>query len=70
MKIELDREEIDTILLEWAKAKWPEMNTVTWGAYSTPNKVEFTHEKGLEPDDVLLPPPSSTSSVNDIDSPF
>lgn len=69
MKIELNREEIETILLEWAKLKWPDMNTVSWGAYNRPTSAEFTHEKGLEPEEAL-PPPSSTSSQNDIDSPF
>lgn len=62
MKIAINRKEAETILLEWAKSKWPEMNTVEWVHFNSPSGAEFTHDEELEPEE----PPAPTPPADDI----
>lgn len=43
MKVEIDRKEIEAVLLDWVAAKFgAEFNTIEWGGYNRPSVAEFS----------------------------
>lgn len=53
MKIEIDCEEIEQILLDHISAKFgKEFNTIRWGSYNQPSKAEFLY---MEENDTNVP---------------
>lgn len=62
MKIEMDRKEIEAVLLDWVVAKFgAEFNTVEWANYHRPSSVEFSNSKEND----IAPPPKAASTDDD-----